>query len=105
MTRQLMINVAGSSLYADFDNLQSWQSVLNSAQSIAIADNGRVCARVDLSGLRRWIAFKRISNGSPLYAIGFQETVGAIQRGGLIVAGSNRKCILWLHPSGYVHLE
>jgi hypothetical protein len=106
MLTQLIINLAGSSfMTGDFGNLQTWRVVLDSADSIALMRDGQERVRVQLSGQRRWIAFNRIINGCPLYCIGWQETVGAMQRGGLYIGGSNRKTLAWLHPSGRVELE
>lgn len=99
---KLKIIVGGSALMADFHNLQPWRALLDSADAIAIQTGPAERLRVDLSGLRRWIAFSKSLNGSPLYCIGWQETVGAIHRNGSIIGGSNRKTMAWLHPSGRV---
>ena len=102
---QLIINVGGSALCAELDDLQPWRALLSNADSIALQHNGAVRVRVELSGLKRWIAFNRIVNGSPLRCIGWQETVGAIYRNNAIIGGSNRKVLAWLHPSGRVEIE
>ena len=102
MPTTLSINVGGSAFSADWHSLPTWRVLLDNADSIAIQRDGEERVRVDLGGLRRWIAFSKCVNGSPLYCIGYQETVGAVQRSGLIVAGSNRKVTAWLHPSGRV---
>ena len=102
---RLRIYVGGSAFDADFNDLQPWYPVLNSAKSLSIVRNGREPVQVKLTGLQRWIAFKRIINGSPVYALGHQETVGGISdRAGVIIGGSNRKTIAWLHPSGRVFI-
>lgn len=102
MPDALTINVGGSALKADLKNLQPWHALLNNADAIALTQNGKECVRVDLGGLKRWIAFRRNVGGSPLCAIGYQETVGAQRYGDMIVGGSNRKVLAWLHPSGRV---
>jgi len=103
---ELIINVGGSSLRtAAFDDLKPWYALLNGADSIALAQNNMERVRVQLGGLRRFIAFRKDIDGKPpLYCIGWQETVGAIQRDGLYIGGSNRKVMVWLHPSGYVDI-
>jgi len=104
---ELIINVGGSSLRtAAFDDLKPWYALLSGAESIALAQNNEIRVQVQLGGLRRFIAFKRDDNDGkpPLFCIGWQETVGAIQRDGLYIGGSNRKVMVWLHPSGYVDI-
>lgn len=105
MPEQLIINVGGSALTADLGNLQPWQALLSCADSIAIQRAGRECVRVDLSGQRRWIVFRRKVAGSPLVAIGHQETVGAQRFNGTYIGGSNRKTLAWLYPDGTVRIE
>lgn len=101
----LIINVGGSSLRTTaFDDLKPWYALLQNADSIALAQGGSERIRVQLGGLRRFIAFKKDIDSKPLYCIGWQETVGAIQRGDLYVGGSNRKVMAWLHPSGRVEI-
>ena len=102
---ELIINLAGSAFIADPEQIQPWRAVLDNADGIALSRDGKERVRVELGGNRRWITFNRITNGSRLYVIGFQETVGAIQRGGLYIGGSNRKVLAWLHPSGGVTIE
>ena len=102
---KLIINVGGSALStSDFDDLKPWYALLGGADSIALAQNNVERVRVQLGGLRRFIAFKRDNGSSPLHFIGYQETVGAIVREGLYIGGSNRKVIACLHPSGHVEI-
>ena len=103
---ELIINVGGSALKTtDFDNLIPWYALLRGADSIALAQNNVERVRVQLGGLRRFIAFRKHIDGSPpLYCIGFQETVGALVRGDVYIGGSNRKTMAWLHPSGRVDI-
>lgn len=89
---------------ADLANLQPWRVLLENADAIALSHNGAERVRVQLDGLRRWIAFRRDVAGSPFACIGYQETVGAIHRDGAIIGGSNRKTLAWLHPCGRVLL-
>lgn len=102
---KLTIGISGSVFQADLDNLQPWRALLSCADSIGLARNGSEMVRVELGGLRRWVAFRRNSAGSPLYCIGYQETVGAMRKGNQIVGGSSRKFLAWLHPSGQVVLS
>jgi hypothetical protein len=102
---QLRIYVAGSVFDTDLEKLQPWTPLLNSAESIGLVIDGSEAVRVELGRNQRWIAFNRIVSGSCLYVIGRQETVGAIQRGGMFIGGSNRKMLAWLHPSGRVQIE
>ena len=95
----LIIHVGGSSLRANFQNLQPWRTLLNCADSIGLARNGDECATVELGGQRRWIAFQKIVGGCPLSCIGYQETVGGIP------GGSNRKVLCWLGPDDKVRVE
>jgi hypothetical protein len=99
---QLIISVGGSALRADIGNLQPWRALLNNADAIAVSRNGKECVRVELDGLKRWIVFERNVSGSPFCALGYQETVGALRRGNVIVGGSNRKVLAWLHPGGRI---
>lgn len=99
---QLTIDVGGSALKADLNNLQPWRALLDNADAIALVQNGNECVRVDLGGLKRWIAFERNVSGSPFACIGYQETVGAQRYGNVVAGGSNRKVLAWLHPSGKV---
>ena len=101
---QLIINVGGSALQANMERVREWRALLDCADSIALSWRGTERVRVDLGGLRRWIAFKRILGGSPFYCIGYQETVGAIHRHGAIIGGSNRKVLAWMTPGGLVSL-
>ena len=102
---KLIINLAGSAWTADLGDLRPWYPLLNNADSIALAQNGIERVRVELGGLRRWIAFSRPVGGSPLYVIGHQESVGAIYRNGSVVfSGSNRKVLAWLNASGGVYI-
>jgi hypothetical protein len=105
MPDQLVINVGGSALTADLDNLQPWRALLNCADSIAVQRSGREMLRVDLSGHRRWIVFKRNIGGSPLICIGHQETIGVRRVNGRYIGGSNRKTLAWLHPNGRIEVE
>lgn len=102
---KLTIEVGGSAFQADLENLQPWRTLLGFADSIGLARDEHEVLRVELGGLRRWIAFKRDSAGSPLYCIGYQETVGAIRNGDQIIGGSSRKTLAWLYPSGQVVLS
>ena len=97
----LSIDVGGSTLRADPVNLDRWRDLLNCADRIGLAFGSRERVSVNLSGQRRWIAFTRNSCGSPLYCVGYQETVGAF--GGN--SGSNRKVLCWLMPDDSVRVE
>jgi hypothetical protein len=99
---KLTIDVGGSALKADLENLQPWRALLDNAAAIALARNGEERVRVELDGLKRWIAFRREFGGSPFVCVGHQETVGARTHGGIIMGGSNRKVLAWLHPGGQV---
>jgi len=99
---RLTINTGGSTFNADPRNIQPWRALLDCADSIALSQDGIERVRVDLGGLRRWVAFERISGGSPLTCIGYQETVGAVHRGDSIIGGSNRRVLCWLYPTGKV---
>jgi hypothetical protein len=101
---QLIINLAGSAFAADLGDLRPWRPLLDNAESIALAQNGKERVRVELGGLRRWVAFERKVGGSPLVCLGYQETVGAVRRAGAVIGGSNRKCLAWLHPGGRVFI-
>lgn len=101
----LTIGIGGSVLEADLDNLQPWRTLLNCADSIGLIQDKSEAVRVELSGQRRWIAFKRTIGGCPLYAIGYQETVGGMHRQDAVIGGSNRKVLCWLRPDGSVRVE
>ena len=100
---RLTIHIGGSS----FENIepqkiQPWRALLDCADSIGLSQSGVERVRVDLGGLRRWIAFERTVGASPLTCIGYQETVGAIRQGDNVIGGSNRQVLCWLYPSGRV---
>ena len=100
----LVINVGGSSFQTDLNDLNPWRALLDGADTLSLAQNNVERVRVQLGGLRRFIAFRKHIDGSPLYCIGFQETVGALVRGDVYIGGSNRKTMAWLHPSGFVDI-
>jgi hypothetical protein len=102
---QLIINVGGSALTADLGNLQPWHALLNCADSIAVQRKGREMLRVDLSGQKRWIVFRRKVAGCPLICIGFQETPGASP--GILhsIGGSNRKVLAWLGSDNVLKIQ
>jgi len=93
----LSIYVGGSALSADLGDLRPWTPLLNNADSIGLVQDGTERVRVELSGLRRWVAFRRQIGGSPFAVVGHQETVGAICRGDAFIGGSNRKMLAWVH--------
>lgn len=101
---QLIINVGGSALKASVERVHEWRALLDCADSIALFWNGAERVQVSLGGLRRWVAFKRTHGGSPLYCIGYQETVGALHRRGATIGGSNRKVLVWMLPGGRIYL-
>lgn len=103
---RLQIECSGSAFLISLGDAQRWKTVLDCADAIALRRNGVEQLRVQLGGLRRWIAFERLIGGSPLYAIGWQETIGVeASDGGYITTGSNRKMIAFLHPDGRVAIE
>lgn len=103
---RLKIECSGSTFLVGLGDVRRWKAVLDCADAIALRQNGVDQLRVQLGGLRRWIAFKRSVGGSPLCAIGWQETIGAqTDDGGYIVSGSNRKMIAFLYPNGRVEIE
>ena len=104
---RLKIEAPGGSIFEiGLGDVQRWKGVLDCADAIALRRNGVDQLRVQLGGLRRWIAFQRSVGSSPLFAIGWQETIGAkTDDGGYIVSGSNRKMIAFLHPDGRVAIE
>ena len=101
---QLEAIVAGSAFSINWGKLREWGPLLNSATEIRLHENGHEIVRVDLNDTRRWIAFQDNSSGSLLHCIGFQESVGAVRRGGAIVGGSNFKLLAYVHPNGRVHI-
>ena len=101
---QLEATVAGSSFSIKWDKLREWSPMLDSADSIRLHENGREVVRVDLGTTRRWIAFRDNVSGSLMHCVGFQESVGAIRRGGAIMGGSNFKLLAFVHPNGRVHI-
>ena len=103
---RLQIECSGSAFLISLSDARRWKGVLDCADAIVLKRNGVEQLRVQLGGLRRWIAFERFVGGSPLYAIGYQETIGAkASDGGYIVSGSNRKMIAYLYPDGRVAIE
>lgn len=101
---KLIINLAGSAWTADLGDLRPWRPLLDNADSIALARDGEERVRVELGGLRRWIAFNRPVGGSPFACLGYQETIGAIHRGDSIIGGSNRQTLAWLSGDGHVYI-
>ena len=102
---RLMIGCPGSIFNIGLEEVGTWRAILDCAEEIALIRNGTPLIGVKLGGRRRWIAFQRQVAGSPLAAIGYQETVGALSTDNMILSGSNRKVIAWLHPSGEVRIE
>jgi hypothetical protein len=98
----LTIQCGGSTFEAGPHDVARHRALLDCADAIGLVRDGVERVRVELGGLRRWIAFQRNVGGSPLYCIGYQETVGACWRGGLAIGGSNRKVIVRLHPDDTV---
>lgn len=97
----LTAQVGASSFNIPWTDLTEWRAVLNCAESLSLNQNGIRLVSVDLEE-RRWIAFQTQVNGSALDVIGYQETVGAMQRGGL--SGSNRKVLVWHCPDGHLFI-
>jgi len=97
MPAQLIINVGGSALCADLGDLRPWGPLLNNADSIALTQDDRELVRVELNGLRRWVAFRRQIGSSPFAVVGWQETVGARRYGEAFIGGSNRKTLAWVN--------
>lgn len=104
---RLQIESSGSAFLIGLGDVRRWKSVLDCADAIALKRNGVEQLRVQLGGLRRWIAFERSVGGSPLCAIGWQETIGARMGDGgyFVTSGSNRKMIAYLYPDGRVAIE
>lgn len=98
----LTIQCGGSAFRTPMANLRRYRALLDCADAIGLDVGGRECVRVELGGLRRWIAFERVTGGSPLVCIGYQETVGARWRDSVAIGGSNRKVLCWLRPDGSV---
>lgn len=96
--------VGASTFDIDWDNLQAWKPVLACAESLGLSRNGTDLLKLDLNTTRRWIAFQKTINGSPLACIGYQETVGAIQRASVTTGGSNRKMLAWIRPDDSVYI-
>jgi len=99
---RLTIQCGGSSFAAPVGSVYNWRAVLDCADSIGLYREGREHVRVELGGLRRWIVFERTVGGSPLFCIGYQETVGATWQGPVAIGGSNRKTLCWLLPDNRV---
>ena len=103
MQCQLTAQVGASSFDVPWSRIREWRPVLNSAESLALRRNGATLLSLDLADPRitRWIAFQRRVSGSPFDCIGYQETVGAVQRrdGSVVVSGSNRKVLVWRRSS------
>ena len=104
MNPTLHAGIGASAFEIDFDRIPEWKTALDCAQwlSLSIGDHEHV--RVDLAANTRWIAFRKIINGSPMSCIGHQETFGVTRQGGIITGGFNRKTLAWLHPSGRVFI-
>lgn len=100
MQCQLAAQVGASSFDISWSRLREWKPVLNCAETISLHKNGTRLLSLDLGDTRRWIAFQKQINGSPFDCIGYQETIGAIQRDGYIIGGSNRKVLVWHGPDG-----
>ena len=94
----LAAQVGASSFNIPWSDLKEWKAVLNCAESLSLNQNGTQLVKIDLSDTQRWIAFQAEMNGSSLTCVGYQETVGAMQRGGF--SGSNRKVLVWHRPNG-----
>lgn len=101
---KLSAMVGASTFNIDWDNLQAWKPVLACADSLSLSRNSTDLLRLDLGTTRRWIAFQKTINGSPLACIGYQETVGAIQRGGMTIGGSNRKMLAWIRLDDSIYI-
>lgn len=101
----LAVQVGASSFNIPWDSLNEWRSVLGCAESLSLRDNGLDLMRVDLNDTRRWIAFQAQVGASRFDVIGYQETVGAIQRDGIVIGGSNRKVLVWRsRPGGHIFI-
>lgn len=85
----LSAQVGASSFSVPWADLGEWRSVLNCADGLTLRNETQVL-NLDLGGTRRWIAFQKQINGSPLDCVGYQETV----------AGHNRKVLIWHCPNG-----
>jgi len=103
---KLAVRCGASAFSVPFGALGEWKPLLDCADSFALVRNGTEVVDVRLGGLRRWIAFKRDGiGGSPLFGIGYQETVGAQRRGREYWGGSNRKVVVLVRADGTVRVE
>lgn len=105
MIPYLSIRVAGSSFSAPFDDTRfdRHRALLDCADGIALHRNGH-CIDVELDDMKRWVAFYEEQSGSALYCVGYQETVGAVQKDGMYIGGSNRQVLCWLAPDGTIRV-
>lgn len=100
----LTIYCGASAFSTGFGNLRRWRHVLDCANGISLRHDGAERVRVQLGGLRRWVAFKQSIGGSPFAVVGYQETVGAVWRGNAYTGGSNRKVLAWVRDDGTVSI-
>ena len=102
MLSTLAIHCGASTFAAPLGNVREWRAVLDCADAISLWAGSAERVRVQLGGLRRWIAFERTIDSSPYAVVGYQETVGAERRGHAYTGGSNRKVLAWVGESGPV---
>jgi len=99
----LSAQVGASSFNVPWTELSEWRSVLGCADGLTLHNETQVLS-LDLGATRRWIAFQKTINGSPFACIGYQETIGAIQRAEFIIGGRNRKVLAWIQPDNSIHI-
>jgi hypothetical protein len=104
MLSTLAIHCGASTFTTPLDGVREWRAVLDCADAISLWAGSAERVRVRLGGLRRWIAFERTIGSSPYACIGYQETVGAVQRGHAYTGGSNRKVLAWINGDGTVSI-
>ena len=100
----LHAGIGASAFEIGFQDLGKWKAALNCAKWLSLSLDGTEAVRVDLAGQVRWVAFQRKIDGVQYSCIGHQETVGLVKDGDIIISGSNRKTLAWLHPSGRVFI-
>ena len=100
----LTIYCGASAFSTGFVNLRRWRHVLDCADGISLKHDDAERVRVQLGGLRRWIAFEQSVGGSPFAVVGYQETVGAVWCGNSYTGGSNRKVLAWVRDDSTVSI-
>lgn len=99
----LSVECGGRTFNIQPNQVREWKPLLDCADSFVVMDADRPIIRIQLGGTRRWIVYQDSVSGSPVLAVGYQESVGALRKGpNVYVGGSSRKVLCWLLPDGPV---